>query len=58
MLTLDEIKEQLTDRNIKQVASKAGVHQNAVYRLMRGQSNPSYETVKKLSNYLEGKPCD
>jgi len=53
MLTLDEIRGQLADRNIKAVAQKAGVHPNAVYRFMKGQSNPSYETVRKLCDYLE-----
>ena len=53
MLTLDEIRWQLADRNIKAVAQKAGVHPNAVYRFMKGQSNPSYETVRKLCDYLE-----
>jgi len=55
MLTLDEIREQLADRNIKAVAQKAGIHPNAVYRFMKGQSNPSYETVRRLCDYLEGK---
>lgn len=55
MLTLDEIRSQLTDRNLKAVAEKSGVHYNAVYRFMNGQSNPSYETVRKLCQYLEAK---
>lgn len=55
MLTLEQVREQLTDRNLKAVAEKAGVHYNAVYRFMNGQSNPSYETVRKLCDYLEGK---
>ncbi len=53
MLTLDQIRERLRDRNIKAVSEKAGVHYNAVYRFMNGQSNPSYETVRKLCDYLE-----
>lgn len=55
MKTLEEIKLALEDSNLKSVALKSGVHYNAVYRLMRGQVSPSYETVKKLSDYLEAK---
>lgn len=55
MRTLEEIKKELQDRNLKAVAEGSGVHYNAVYRLMTGQVNPSYETVKKLSDYLEGR---
>lgn len=54
MLTLDEIKELLQDRNIQKVANNAGVHPNVLYRIKNGASNPSYETVKKISDYLEG----
>lgn len=55
MKTLEEIKAALEDSNLKTVAAKSGVHYNALYRLMREQVNPSYETVKKLSDYLEGR---
>jgi predicted transcriptional regulator len=53
MLTLEQIKQKLEDANLKRVAEKAGVHYNSLYGLMRGR-NPSYDTVKKLSDYLEG----
>lgn len=53
MLTIEEIRSRLEDRNIKAVAERAGVHFNVIYRLMSGQSNPSYETLKRLSAYLE-----
>lgn len=55
MITLDEIREQLKTNHskISKVAEDAGLHPNAVYRLMREDSNPAYETVKKLSDYLE-----
>lgn len=56
MMTLEQIKEKLKDRNLSAVADAAGVHRNAIYRLVNGQSNPSYETVRRLAEYLsEGK---
>ena len=55
MLTLEQIKERLTESNLMAVSKAAGVHSNALYRLMNGGVKPSYETVKRLSDYLEGK---
>lgn len=57
MKTLDEIRVELSDRNLRAVSARAGVHYNALLRLMNRSSNPSYETVRKVSDYLEGKPC-
>jgi transcriptional regulator with XRE-family HTH domain len=53
MLTIKKIKQRLRDSNLKRVAIKSGVHPATVYRFMRGQSKPTYETVELLSNYLE-----
>ncbi|MEE8382192.1 MAG: helix-turn-helix domain-containing protein [Thermodesulfobacteriota bacterium] len=59
MLNIDEIREQLGDRNLKQVSRKTGLNYNTVFYFCRKEdSNPSYETVRKLSNYLEGKEDD
>ena len=56
MITLDEIRERLKSQHskISKVAKEAGLHPNAVYRLMREDSKPAYATVKALSDYLEG----
>jgi hypothetical protein len=55
MLNLEEIKLRLVDANLKKVAEKAGIHEARVYRLMSGETEPMYETVKALSDYLEGR---
>jgi DNA-binding phage protein len=55
MMNLEEIKARLIDANLKKVAEKAGIHEARVYRLMSGESEPMYETVKALSDYLEGR---
>ena len=52
MLTIRQIKQRLGDSNLRKVATKSGVHPATVYRFMRDQSKPSYETVELLSNYL------
>jgi DNA-binding phage protein len=54
MLTINEVKQRLTDANLRRVAVKAGVHPATVYRFMQPDSQPSYETVKLLSDYLTG----
>lgn len=55
MITLDELREILEPMNIREVARGAGVHPNAIYRLIHKGSQPSYETVKKIVTYLESK---
>jgi DNA-binding phage protein len=55
MMNLEEIRLRLVDANLKKVAEKAGIHEARVYRLMSGETEPMYETVKALSDYLEGK---
>ncbi len=52
MLTISQIKQRLRDSNLRKVAMKSGVHPATVYRFMRDQGKPTYETVQLLSNYL------
>lgn len=54
MLTVEQIKKRLEHANLFKVAEAAGVHPATVYRLMREDGKPLYETVKALSDYLEG----
>jgi DNA-binding phage protein len=53
MLTLEQIRKQLEDRNIQAVARGCGVSADAIYRLMKPHSQPAYLTVKAVSDYLE-----
>jgi DNA-binding phage protein len=52
MLTMKQIKQRLSDSNLRKVAIKSGVHPATVYRFMRDEGKPTYETVELLSNYL------
>ena len=54
MLTIDQIKNQLKDRNIRAVARAVELHENTIYRFLNDR-DPRWSTVEKLSNYLEGK---
>lgn len=52
MIDLETLRSVLSDRNIMAVAKGAGVHPNALYRLMRSGSQPQYDTVRKVVDYL------
>lgn len=54
MLTLTEIQERLWDRRIGVVADVTGINRKTLWAITSGRSkNPSYEIIKKLSDYLE-----
>jgi DNA-binding phage protein len=53
MMTIEQIKDRLKDANLKRVATNSGIHPATIYRFMN-DSNPTYETVRLLSDYLEG----
>lgn len=52
MLTIEELKLLLKDRNIAQVSRETGLHANVIYRVVNGHSKPSYDTIVALSNYI------
>lgn len=53
MKTLDEIRCILSIMNLRKVAEGAKVHYNAIHRIAKGDTNPSYDTVQKIVKYLE-----
>lgn len=54
MLTKREIQDKLADRKLTEVARRCGVGYGTVYKLSRGEGNPTYDVLVKLSDYLEG----
>lgn len=55
MMTLPQIVEQLRDRRPGMVAQATGVRTNTIIDIRDGTTkNPGYETVKALSDYLQG----
>lgn len=54
MLTIEEIREKLSDRNLSEVGRRLGIKPTWMTDFVRNKRpNPSYEMVKKLSDYLE-----
>jgi len=53
MLRLNEVRQRLKDRNLKEVARQIDVPYDTVRRIAIGKfTNPSYFAVEKLSDYL------
>lgn len=56
MLTLKEVQKGLADRNLKKVSRAVDLCYLTVWRVANEKAESvSYETIKKLSDYLEGK---
>lgn len=59
MMTLDEIRHDLSDRNISEVARRIGMHRQQLWLIASGiNKNPTYETIKRISDYLEASKND
>ena len=55
LLSLPEIQRRLEDRNLSEVARRVGMTRQQVWSIASGlNTNPSYETIKRLSDYLTG----
>lgn len=55
MITLEELKLKLSDRNLSEVARRTGVSYRTIHSICDGTNkNPSYETVRILIEYLTG----
>jgi hypothetical protein len=55
MMSLEQVRAALQDRRLPAVAHGAGLTYGTVWRVARGQEKKvSYETIKRLSDYLTG----
>jgi DNA-binding Xre family transcriptional regulator len=56
MMALDDIVRALHDRKATVVSQEVGLSYQTVWRIARGEvKNVSYDTAKKLSDYLSNK---
>jgi len=54
MKTIEEIRERLTRCNLAEVARSVGLTRAYVWKIREDPNcNPSYYTIKKISDYLE-----
>jgi hypothetical protein len=57
MLSLEEISDRLTDRNLARVAEKTGLTYMTVWKVkVKRRDNFSYTTIEKLNQYFEEWP--
>lgn len=54
MMTLEEVKEELKHYKLNRVAKEIDVDKSVLYRMMGEHRTPSYETIKRLSDFLGG----
>ena len=55
MLTIEQVRARLQDRNLRAVAEASGVYYQVVTEIASGKNqNPTYKNLKALSDYLEG----
>jgi DNA-binding XRE family transcriptional regulator len=58
MLTLDEIRKALRDRQPGKVAAAVGVHPTTITAIREGRRSPRYQVAAALSDYLSGITVD
>lgn len=56
MMSIEQIRDQLQDRNLRAVAARCGVNHITLGKIRMGKSiDIRYATLLKLSNYFEKK---
>ena len=56
MLTIKEIRAELSDRNLAEVARRVGMSRQQLWMIATGvNANPTLRTLERLSDYLTGK---
>lgn len=53
MLSIEQIREKLKDRNLAEVSRRLGVTRVYLSAIRNGHVTPSYKMVAALSDYLE-----
>ena len=53
MLEIAEIRKRLADRTLTKVAENAKIPYDTLWAVASGRNNPSYDTLLKISAYLE-----
>lgn len=57
MLTIEEIRQRLSDRRLSKVAKETGLSTQTLWRIRQSEKvNITYDTATKLSQYFERSP--
>jgi DNA-binding phage protein len=52
MMTLEQVRAALKDRNLQAVSQATGLSAETLYRISRGKNKPHMATLKIISDYL------
>lgn len=55
IMTIEEVRAALRDRRLMIVAIETNLSYPTIKSILDGRTSPRYETVKLLSDYLQGK---
>ena len=59
MMTLEQIRRELSDRMPSKVAEATGLHYNTIREIRDNpEANPTYKVLVALSNYFEDRSND
>ena len=53
MLTAEQIRERLKTHNLSAVSAAVGVHRNTLYNIANGRTQPSYDVLKRLTEFFQ-----
>lgn len=54
LMTIDQIRDALSDRTLTVVSDRTGIHHNTLLRIKSGAlKNPWQKTIQALSDYLQ-----
>lgn len=54
MMNAEEVRRALARVRIPVAAAETGLHPNTIYNLVNKRGEPTYDTVKRLSDWLQG----
>ena len=54
IIELTELRKRLKETNIRNLAKTLNLHFNTLYKIARGESDPSYNVLVILSDYFTG----
>lgn len=55
MLNIEQIRHQCEGVKVTHISEKTGLHYHTVRHALKPDTNPSYDTVKALSDWLESR---
>lgn len=55
MINIEKLRLLLQDLSMPSLAKETGIHQNSLYKIRRGKSEPRVQTLAKIETYLKSR---